>query len=195
MLGLRFSLRWLFGIVSFVALGCGLLIYATSLLSRLTFTLLLVGLMAAVLAAVFRAGERRAFWVGFAGFGFAYIWLICGSWQAPSGNGPLRDSLATTAALKWCREKVPRTTSLTVSAQSPGGMMAGGMGMGEGMMPSAGMMSNAPVIANVSGPPDWIDFSTTGHSLFAFLLAALGGIVAMGCYRKARTVGQMRVNR
>jgi hypothetical protein len=73
--------------------------------------------------------------------------------------------------------------------------MMAGMGMGGGMMPGAGGMTSTPVFTNVSAPPDWTDFSTTGHSLFAFLLAALGGIIARGCYRKAEAVGQMRVNR
>jgi hypothetical protein len=71
MRGFRFSLRWLFGIVSFLAVGCGLLLYAIPLLSKLTFTIVIVVLMSAVAAAGYQMRERRAFWAGFAAFGIA----------------------------------------------------------------------------------------------------------------------------
>ena len=78
MRGFHFSLRWLFGVVSFVAVGCGVLFYANPFLSKLTFTAMLAILIAAIPAAIYHAGERRAFWIGVATFGFAYVWLTCG---------------------------------------------------------------------------------------------------------------------
>ena len=59
MRGFHFSLRWLFGVVSFLAIGCGLLIYAKPLLSKLTFTAALVVLLAATFAAIYRVGDQR----------------------------------------------------------------------------------------------------------------------------------------
>ena len=198
MRGPHFSLRWLFGVVSFLAVGCGLLIYATPLLSKLTFTVILGVLLAAVVAAVCRGGDRRAFSAGFAAFGFAYVWLICGSWQSPDGTVALREKLVTTELLLWCSEKLPARQSTVVMAPvsvsaaypaQPGSMAMpmGGMpgmpnGMASGMMPSTTNM--APT--TISSAVDLTDFLTTGHSLFAIILALLGGAVARRCYQRTQ---------
>jgi hypothetical protein len=194
----HFSLRWLFGFVSFLAVGCGLLIYATPFLSRLTLTVALAVLLASVLAAVCQAGERRMFWAGFAFFGLAYGWIVCGSWQSPAGDGPLNYRLATTAILEWCHEHAPHTrTSSSTPAPAPmmmmgssmGGPMMGGMsGGGAGMPGSMGgpMAGAAPITLIVSQAPDWSDFVATGHSLFALAFAMLGGVIASRCYEKAK---------
>ena len=107
MRGIHFSLRWLFGVVSFLAVGCGLLIYASPFLSKLTFTAAVTGLLVGLFSAVYRIGDQRAFWAGFATFGFAYVWMVCGAWQSPDGSTPLRDRLVTTDLLTRCYELLP----------------------------------------------------------------------------------------
>jgi hypothetical protein len=192
MRGFHFSLRWLFGVVSFLAVGCGLLIYASPFLSKLTFSATLVVLLAAMPAAVYSAGERRAFWAGFSFFGLAYLWLICGSWQSPDGSELLRNRLATTAVFSWCHEKVARSHS-TPMYQWTGGMAGPPMGMssmmsgagGSGMMP--GGMSGMSPMTSVTVTPDWSDFSTTGHSLFEIVFALLGGVIARRAYQRSST--------
>ncbi|HEV3343922.1 MAG TPA: hypothetical protein VG125_26345 [Pirellulales bacterium] len=212
--GLHFSLRWMFGLVSFLAVGCGLLIYATPFLSRLTLTVTLVLLLASVLAAACHTGERRMFWAGFAFFGLAYGWIVCGSWQSPANDGLLHHRLATTAILEWCHERAPRTRSFTTQSPGSGMMGMGSMGgtpmggpmgggpmgggpMGGGPMgggPMGGPMSGGPMggsggppaVTIVSQTPDVADFAATGHSLFALAFAMLGGLIATGCYKKAK---------
>jgi hypothetical protein len=189
----HFSLRWLFGLVSFLAVGCGLLVYATPLLSALTFTAAIVVLLSAGLIAACHRGKQRMVWASFAIFGLAYFWLICGSWQSPDGNSLLRDRLATTALLQWCHEKAPRNQSTLAIVQSPAGAMMGSGGM-DPMMPGgmAGMpggmggMPGAPTMMNVASAPDWGVFMTTGHSLFALAFASFGGFIANRCRRKEK---------
>ena len=206
MRGPHFSLRWLFGVVSFLAVGCGLLIYATPLLSRLTFTAALGVLLVAVVSAVCRAGERRAFWAGFAAFGFAYVWLICGSWQAPDGTVALREKLVTTELLLWCSEKLPaRQTTVAMTPVSVGvsyPAQPGSMGMPSmGGMPGMGgisggnMMPPAAYVATttITSAVDLTDFLTTGHSLFALIFALLGGAVARRCFRQTQTARNAQV--
>lgn len=180
--GYRFSLRWLFAVVSFAAVGCGLLVYATPFTSSLVFTVALLVLMTAALAAALYSGQRRAFRAGFAGFGLAYLWLSCSSGVMPPGH--LRDWLVTTRILAWCYERTPRTRSVV---PLPGGMggpgiMAGGVG-GPGMMPGMQGMAVAP--APIAVRPDWPEFAAAGHSLFALLVGALGGVLAVRFHRKA----------
>jgi hypothetical protein len=210
MRGFHFSLRWLFGVVSFMAVGCGLLVYATPLLSQLTFMAAVAVLLTGAVDAACNSGERRMYWVGFAVFGLAYIWLVCGSWQSPDGNVMLRDRLVTTALLQWCHERTPHTQTTTVIAQPPaGGMMmsmaagmgrsmpagapgmSGSMSSGPGMMGGMmGTMSGAPpTTMTIAEAPDWGNFSMTGHALIALAFAVLGGLIATRFYRQAKSVG------
>ena len=198
---LRFSLRWLFGVVSCAAVGCASLAYATPFGSKLVLTCTLAVLVAAGVAALVHRGPRRAFWAGFAIVGVAYLWLVCGSWQTPHGH-PLRDWLLTTAVLDWCHGKMPHTRSIPpISPSSPpgmfsalggGSMMPGGSAYGPmtGAMPAgiAGMpggMAGGPPGVALTAPPDPGDFSIAGHSLFALLFAMLGGLFARRGYRAA----------
>ncbi|HWB14463.1 MAG TPA: hypothetical protein VG826_34880 [Pirellulales bacterium] len=196
MRGFHFSLRWLFGIVSFLAVGCGLLIYASPFLSKLTATSAAVVLLAAVPAASYHAGERRAFWAGFAFFGFAYLWLVCGAWQSHDGSGALRERLVTTDLLTRCYELLPSTQSSS-SANSTLASIALLQSTGTLVDPNTGQAATAsgggsltwaPTPVAVAPPVDRNDFLTTGHSLFAILFALLGGALTRRCCSRARAV-------
>jgi hypothetical protein len=174
------------------------MIYGSSVHSTLTLAATFVVLLVAVLAAIDHGGERRAFHVGFAFFGIAYLWAVCGSWQSPDGAMLLRDRLPTTAVLHWCHEKSPHTRSTTMMVSSPGGMSGPGMGMSGGSsswgMPGGGMMPGAmpgmPTTMTVAAGPEWVDFATTGHALFALAFAMLGGILGRLSYQRAHAVRQ-----
>lgn len=61
---MRFSLRWLFGIVFYAAFGCALLVYGNDSLNAacsLAFSSLSV---VSLMGAVFMRQERRVFWAG-----------------------------------------------------------------------------------------------------------------------------------
>src|SRR5262249_26275170 len=65
------------------------------------FTLTLVILLTSVLLAIHRTEQRRAFWLGFALFGAAYLGLTL----VP----PIESRLITTKALAYIDSKVPRS--------------------------------------------------------------------------------------
>src|SRR5262249_25141423 len=63
------------------------------ILLLLTFGILCL----AILGVVYRRGSRRAFWLGFALFGWVYMGLASGSWWEPGEN---RQPLVTTLLLE-----------------------------------------------------------------------------------------------
>lgn len=203
----KFSLRWLLGAVSFAAVGCGLLIYATPLLSKLTLTVAIFGLMAGVVAAVYRAGERRAYWAGFAAFGLGYLWMTFGSWQSPDGSVPLREALVTTELLNWCYNLLPARQTTVTSIIDPltgvtpygyvdvsGTITTGGMPTGMTSTYSAGPMTPPGAVfsgtmTTTTSAVNRGDFFNVGHSLWAIVLATLGGLIARRLCRGHQTRG------
>jgi hypothetical protein len=171
----RVSLRWLMGSVTFLAIGCGLLVYARPITAYIVFAATLLVLFAAIPLSVYRSSSRRAFWFGFALFGLGYLGLVCGPWQAPDGNFQvgLRDRLPSTKLLEFVYRHLPTNT-----VGSPTGSGAGGGFFGQmGGMTAMGMGS----------PPitDWTSFATVGHSLWAIFIAVGGGVFTAWCQRTA----------
>lgn len=197
---LRFSLRWMLGVVSLAAIGCGLLVYATPFLSKLTFTAAIFSVIGAIPAAAFQGGQRRAFWGGFAVLGLAYLWAICGSWQTPDGSLPLRECLVTSEILARCHELLPsRQTSVAMTppaatpysstyysapaSTDPSGypsamtIPATQIPPGTGLVPGAGLVGTVVIATQV----DRSDFMTAGHALFTLLVGFAGGAIARRC--------------
>ena len=193
MRGFHFSLRWMFGTVSFLAIGCGLLIYASPLLSKLTSTLTVLVLLAAVPAAIYHAGDRRAFWAGFALFGFAYLWMVCGTWQSHDGSTALRERLVTSDLLVRCHDALPLRQTAAPILTGPVGYPANPYGnsqLGGGPNPYQPLGPNPyqlpATFVITTTTVDRADFLTTGHSLFALLFALLGGAITRRCSSAAR---------
>jgi hypothetical protein len=55
-LRLQFSLRWLLGLVAFVAVGCAALIHVSGLCASLVFSTMLGILSVAILGSIFQRG-------------------------------------------------------------------------------------------------------------------------------------------
>ncbi len=72
---MRFSLLMLLGIVALAAVNIAALRTGDWFWCRLLFTLTLTVHLAAILGAVYRRGSVRAFWIGFALFGWTYLLL------------------------------------------------------------------------------------------------------------------------
>ena len=70
---MRFSLRWLFGAVAFVATGCLSLVYTSELLCNALGVAVFLFLAFAVLGAIYGREDTRPFWIGCAIFGWSYI--------------------------------------------------------------------------------------------------------------------------
>lgn len=173
----RFTLRALLGLVLFVAVGCASLLRATPVVASIACGATLLLLLAAIPLCVYRTGERRAFWLGFALFGLGYYVIACGPWQPPGSNlqvARLRDRLPTTKLLDWVYGKLP-----TRLVPPPGGGGAGffqiGGGMGGGMGPPIAPWP-APIV-------DSDDFALVGHALWSMVLALAGAAFTRGCQR------------
>jgi hypothetical protein len=178
MKGPRFSLRWLLGTASFLGVGCGLLFYARPLTACLVFSGTLLLLFAAVVFSIYRRGEQRAFWFGFAFFGLAYLAIICGPWHAPDTHlamVDLRDRLPMTKLLDLAFEWVP---TKPVAAPTGNGGLGGGM---FGQMGSGGMMG--PRATGSLPITDPGDFFLTGQSLWAIAISVAGGLFTRWCQR------------
>jgi hypothetical protein len=100
----QFSLRWLLGLTALVALACTALINASDTWAMLLHSSLLASLLVAVLRAAYRRGAVRAFWVGFALFGWVYLilvyWVHYNSQFTDDFNDPSGSELATTRLLQ-----------------------------------------------------------------------------------------------
>jgi hypothetical protein len=179
MTGPRFSLRWLMGSVSFLALCCGLLVYARPATAYSVFGATLLLLFVAIPLSVYRNGERRAFWFGFALFGLGYLLLICGPWQAPDVHiqVTVRERLATTKLLELAHSWLP-------TKPAPPGSLGGGSGF-FGQMGMGGMGPGGPPAPARVPIAEWEDFVIVGQSLWAIVLALAGGVIARWCQRTA----------
>jgi hypothetical protein len=71
----RFSIRQLLFATALVAAGIVALLNATATIAATAIAIVLVLLGAAVLLAIYRDGQARAFWIGFAFFGWLYMAL------------------------------------------------------------------------------------------------------------------------
>lgn len=178
MSGPRFSLRWLMGSVSFLAVSCGLLVYARPITASCTLGATFLLLFAGIPLSVYGSGERRAFWFGFVLFGLGYLVLICGPWQAPDVHIQVgvRERMPTTKLLELAYAWLPtKPAPIVAGSMSGGGMFQmGGMGMGGPPTPT-----HVPIV-------EWRDFAIIGQSLWAIVLAFAGGLFARGLFARWR---------
>jgi hypothetical protein len=178
---MRFTLRQLMTFVAFVAVGCGGLLHPSAWLASAIFTLTVIVLFVAVLAAVGRSGAARAFWIGFAIAGWGYLWvahwpdeesyLVNPQWQFQT-TGPL----LTTKLLGRVH------TALHPPPKVRGGGFFSVAPERWGMNPNGSIFSSlpfaqfaAPAPTPAGAQPTLDAFMRIGHSLWALLFAYLGG--------------------
>jgi hypothetical protein len=184
---IRFSLRQLLGLVTFVAIACGGLVRPSPTSASAIFTLTLAVLLVAVLAAVGRKGSQRAFWIGFAIAGWGYLWLAHWpdderyftnrSWELQT-NGPL---LTT---------KLLRLAHNALHPPPDGGFGGGGFFSIPVEQTGGPARALGLPFAQFSPPrPMPVDYEANlnafmriGHSLWALLFAYLGGLLTRYFY-------------
>jgi hypothetical protein len=76
----RISILGMFALVAILAVLIAAFIYATPLWEDIVFTLLVAVLFTALVLAICRPDERRAFWVGFCVFGWGYATMVFAPW-------------------------------------------------------------------------------------------------------------------
>jgi len=187
---LQFSLRHLLVAVAFVAIACVALLNANPWWVRGTW-LAAVGLsFVAVLQAIFRRGERRAFWLGFAIAG--WLCIVAGSdWfpglrisrQLPQQIlGFLYSRLPESIRLPTIEEPTGRSANGSLvfppstddyASQDPR-VTTGLVWLAQQQQPAT-----APNLRHVG----FEYFEATGEALWTLLMALLGGLVARWIYR------------
>jgi hypothetical protein len=196
------SIRMLLAIVAFIALACTALVWANGIWATTLFTAALGVLLFAVLALILRRGVKQAFWIGFAVFGWGYLWMAhwpngdyAFSMSGGFGGGTRQwtlqqgeeDSLATTrllayAYLNWLTKI--RTAPTPTSPPTP---VTYTVGAYEGQPVIVGAGGSAPATAPTAPAgtpfPSMHEFMRVGHSLFIIVFALVGGWLGTILYR------------
>lgn len=171
----RFSLTTLFGVVLFVAFGTAAIRFASPLWAGLTMSLTVPILFAAILGALFRLGQARAFWTGVAICGWGYLLIVLAPWF-DAGVG---QQLPTTYLLNYAQERLQNgapPAGLAVDLGVPVAVSNGGpallsYGSGQGLrIWSTGSALESGFVLR------------TGHALFALLFGFIGGVMAKWFY-------------
>jgi hypothetical protein len=166
MRAIRFPIAGLMGAVMVVALGLAALRNGTETWAGVTFLTTCAVLCLAIVGIVCRDGAKRAWWLGFALFGWGY--LLLAFWS------PVE--LPTMALLDAIG------TRLGAQVKFSGGMggMGGGMrSIGGGLM-SAGLWAGG--FGGGLGAPPSRAHQQIAHSLWALVAALLGGILARAIF-------------
>ncbi len=184
---IRFSIAGLMGAVLVAAIGLAALRNASETWAGVMLLLTCGVLALAVVGVVCRAGSERAWWLGFALFGWGYLALAFWSWHDASAP-----KLPTLAWLEMLSTKV--------------GLTPEGFGQGSGMGGMGGGMRSVPILAlcasrggfggaavPAAGAATDGSYAQIGHCLWALLLAIVGGFLAKLLFgipaRRAETPG------
>ena len=190
----RFSITSFFVVVTLVALGMAALVSQSRLGGSLAYTVFLAVLCLALAGAILRPLPARAFWLGFAVFGWTY-WLVEFDAASPPQrwagtvmytgygvSGQPRPGLVTRDLIGFLEANLTpnRRVGARVSAQWRGGSYYPGTitqvngddylvqwddGSAPQWTPSAQLASTSPAI------------QPAAHSLFGSLFALLGGVL------------------
>jgi hypothetical protein len=189
----RFSIRQLLAATALVGLGCLALVKSSALVAAATTGAVALILVAAVVLAIYRSESSRAFWTGFAIFGWSYLVLSYGPIFSEN-SGPFGGRMVTarlsTALFNSMHDSPPvqqptffYTTTATAVPYS-------------NTVPPPPTMAIAPrptpayrfQIASATGP-DLADFLSVAHCLWAVLIAFCGGWFAVWASRSRRREG------
>lgn len=177
------------GVILAVGLCTAALREATELWAGAALLVVLVFLAAAILQAIHKRSASRAFWLGFALFGWGYLLLVMSPWFSDH----LGAKLPTSLLLEQIHQNVgggqSQANSTWLVATSTNGTW----------QPSAST-GQLVVHADTSAPPPQGNrylrmffigashhdpFLRTGHSIFALFAALLGASISLWIYRRA----------
>ena len=169
----RISLASLLGIVAVIAMGLAGMVSASSLWTTAAATVCLAVLLSAVLAARLLTGIDRAFWAGFALFGWSYLLLVNWDWVGGQFGHDL------TAGLSDIAESMFADVAIPGPPQSPAIAPAG--------RPAVGF--NIQYLESVRGRQIRLgNFVQIGRMILSLLFGLLGGWIA-GSFAGRREAG------
>ncbi len=154
-----------------VALALPALIYPSLWWAAAWLSGCLLMLGVSLLGIVNRDADRRAFWIGFALFGWAYMIALYG----PFLDRRVGHRLATTKVLAYLQLRRHEAPGQPVLFDPSPAQIALHPAWDPYTIPIAPNSTPIPV-------PQWDFFQQVGHSLFALLLASFGGLVSKWFY-------------
>ena len=180
---IRFSIRSLVVFILICGVGLAALKESTEWWEKGTFSVTVLCLLTSVLLAIHGAGERKAFWIGFALFGFVYLGL--------SLIPPAESRLISSQGLAWLRSKLPGQKPQTVvsSITVTGGRNPTVQTIQNGTLVFSSAGTTLSTLKNSrvrlwnanTGKPLGVwggseeNFVKIGHCLVALVLACVGG--------------------
>jgi hypothetical protein len=162
---IRFNIASLLLVVLVAAVGCAALRESTDIWDSSVLTLTLAVLLMSVLLAYHRAEKGRAFWLGFAVFGWAYLGLSL----VPS----IESRLITTKALRYLDFAANRDNDGSLDLYIANNSQPSAIYLSQG---NTGFFVDA-----LAGKSLGVSIGTTGnfirigHALLALIIAFLGG--------------------
>jgi hypothetical protein len=192
----RFTIAGLLGVITVLGIGLAALREASDLWDSGLFTLTLGVLLVSILLAVHRREDRRAFWVGFALFGWGYMGLSL----VPSAE----PRLVTTTALAYLDAHVPgQAMGLRIRLSESGSGSSINLVQGLAFSPDGRRLvgssqgrvglwdrTTGRLLFTIPGTTE--NFIRIGHSLFALLAGCAGGVVSRRLWRSPGSAGGSR---
>jgi hypothetical protein len=185
---IRFSIASVLGVILVLGVGIAALRESTDLWESGLFTVTVGVLLLSVLLAIHRREARRAFWMGFALFGWTYLLFS----MLPS----IEPRLLTTTALAYLNARAP-ATPVVITGQAWGDVTNGpniqavsftSPSVKVDVAPSGGQggvllsYDVRKLLFAGGGTPE--NFMRIGHSLFALLASLLGGLLSQRLSRQ-----------
>jgi WD40 repeat protein len=189
----RFTIGSLLGLILFSAVSIAALRESTDLWESSLFSVSSMILLGSILLAVHRIGHRRAFWLGFALFGWVYL--------VASLVPPVESRLLTTKGLQYLDSQVRdridnvawkyikrarlsgNANAIQAVAFSPDGRRLTAQSSAKGIM-RVWDAATGRLLAGPSGTSE--NFLKVGHSILALVLAFLGGHLSRFLDQKRR---------
>jgi hypothetical protein len=187
---IRFNIASLLVIILIIGVGFAALRESNDLWDSGVFTLTLGVLLISILLALHRMESRRAFWIGFALFGWVYVAL--------TAIPPIEPRLITTKGLHYLDSKVPgrylEVSIIEVSGSAPPNNQVQNVAIleeGKQAVSSIQGQSKTWQVPARTVFGGWMgtkeNFVRIGHSLFALVAAWLGGQLSRRLYRSSRS--------
>ena len=187
----RFHLGTLVIVVLILGISCAAFRESNEVWDSSIFTLTLVILLTSVLLALHRTEKRRAFWSGFALFGWTYLAL--------SLVPPIESRLATTKALAYLDSKVPGRTQTFFTIRltgtgpgTPGNQVQAVAFSPQGNQSATSSLATVRLWDAATGRllSGWVgtteNFVRIGHSLLSLLAGWFGGLLSRRLWRVSR---------
>jgi len=189
--GWRFTIRQLLIGTAIIAAGLVVLRNASGAWAAALLAGTQLALATSILLVIFRRGAARAFWLGFAIFGWLYLFLLMFSETLSNDQEtPFRPYyMATTrlsnACYHWMFDKAFERYMTQYPARYPYAASSDPFAPGPSQLPPSPQLSPSPWPPPGAPPPPGPDeqsFANVAHALWTLLLALGGGQLAKWLY-------------